>query len=92
MGDGPVNALFDAITAATDVRPTLVGYTVRAVVGGPDAVGEAVVKLRWQSDLVVGRASSTDILEASARAYLAALNKIVAREPAVAAVGQEGGD
>ncbi len=91
-GDGPVNALFDAITAATEVRPTLVGYTVRAVVGGPDAVGEAVVKLRWKDDLLVGRASSTDILEASARAYLAALNKIVAREPAMAAVGHGGGD
>jgi len=52
---------------------------VRAAAGGADAVGEAVVKLRWEGDLSVGRASSTDVLEASARAYLSAVNKILAR-------------
>lgn len=85
-GDGPVNALFDAIAAATDVHPTLVAYTVRAAAGGPDAVGEAVVKVRYHEELVVGRASSTDILEASGRAYLAAINKVLARRPAEAMV------
>ncbi len=78
-GDGPVDALFEAIAAAVGLRPALVDYTVRAAAGGADAVGEAVVKVRWDADLVVGRASSTDILEASARAYLAAVNKIVHR-------------
>jgi len=78
-GDGPVNALFDAIASGVGVRPELVDYTVRAAAGGADAVGEAVVKLRWEGDLSVGRASSTDVLEASARAYLTAVNKILAR-------------
>jgi 2-isopropylmalate synthase len=81
-GDGPVNALCEAIAAAVGLRPALVDYTVRAAAGGADAVGEAVVKVRWETELVVGRASSTDILEASARAYLAALNKIVHRQAA----------
>ena len=82
-GDGPVNALFDAINGVTRLYPVLVDYTVRAVVGGADAVGEAVVRLRWGDDLAVGRASSTDILEASARAYLAAINKVLARQASV---------
>lgn len=89
-GDGPVNALFNAISAAVGNKPTLVDYSVRAVVGGADAVGEAVVKVRWHDDLVVGRASSTDVLEASARAYLAAINKILAREPVVATAVNKG--
>jgi 2-isopropylmalate synthase len=83
-GDGPVNALFDAIASAVGVRPELVDYTVRAAAGGADAVGESVVKLRWDGDLSVGRASSTDVMEASARAYLAAVNKILSRPPVAA--------
>ena len=79
-GDGPVNALFDAIASGVGVRPELVDYSVRAAAGGADAVGEAVVKLRWEGDLSVGRASSTDVLEASARAYLSAVNKILGRQ------------
>ncbi len=78
-GDGPVNALFEAINAIIRSRPELADYTVRAVAGGTDAVGEATVRLRWRDDLTVARASSTDILEASARAYLAAINKMLAR-------------
>jgi len=90
-GDGPVNALFEAIASAVGVRPELLDYTVRAAAGGADAVGEAVVKLRWEGDLSVGRASSTDILEASARAYLAALNKILVGSRPAVALAQEGG-
>jgi 2-isopropylmalate synthase len=78
-GDGPVNALFEAINGIIDLRPDLADYTVRAVAGGTDAVGEATIRLRWRGDLTVARASSTDILEASARAYLAAINKMLAR-------------
>ncbi len=88
-GDGPVDALFDAIASAVGVHPELVDYTVRAAAGGADAVGEAIVKLRWDRDLSVGRASSTDVLEASARAYLAAVNKILARQRTAVATGRE---
>jgi len=79
-GDGPVNALFAAITAIVGVEPALVDYTVRAVAGGAEAVGEAVVRVRLGGALAVGRAGSTDVLEASARAYLAAINKLLARQ------------
>lgn len=89
-GDGPVNALFDAINAVIRLQPALVDYTVRAVAGGADAVGEALVKVRWQDDLVIGRASSTDVLEASARAYLAAMNKVLARKASPVPVAQGG--
>ncbi len=87
-GDGPVNAIFDAIAAAIAVRPALVDYTVRGTAAG----AEAVVKLRWHGELAVGRARSTDTLEASARAYLAAINKLLLREAAVVSGGREGGD
>ncbi|MDQ7843269.1 MAG: 2-isopropylmalate synthase [Armatimonadota bacterium] len=81
-GDGPVDAIFAAINDIVAMRPALVDYTVRAVAGGAEAVGEAVARLRLDGALAVGRASSTDVLEASARAYLAAINKLLARRAA----------
>jgi len=86
-GDGPVNALFEAINAIVALSPALVDYTVRAVAGGAEAVGEAVVRIRLDHDLAVGRASSTDILEASGRAYVAAINKLLARRGVPVAAG-----
>ena len=88
-GDGPVNALFEAINAIVGLQPALVDYTVRAVAGGAEAVGEAVVRIRLEGDLAVARAGSTDVLEASARAYVAAINKLLARRsvPVAAAAG-----
>ncbi|HXF82667.1 MAG TPA: 2-isopropylmalate synthase [bacterium] len=89
-GDGPVDALFAAINAIVALRPVLLDYTVRAVAGGTEAVGEAVVRVRLDHELAIGRASSTDVLEASARAYVAALNKLLASRPVPA--GAAGGD
>ena len=86
-GDGPVNALFEAINAIVALSPALVDYTVRAVAGGAEAVGEAVVRIRLDHDLAVGRASSTDVLEASGRAYVAAINKLLARRGVPVAAG-----
>jgi len=87
-GDGPVDALFAAVNAIVGLAPTLVDYTVRAVAGGTEAVGEAVVRVRLARDLAVGRASSTDVLEASTRAYVAAINKLLARHGAPVAAGR----
>jgi len=86
-GDGPVDAIFAAINAVVALTPALLDYTVRAVAGGTEAVGEAVVRIRLGDDLAVGRGSSTDVLEASARAYLAAINKLLARRTAPVALG-----
>jgi 2-isopropylmalate synthase len=81
-GDGPVDALFAAINRIAGEQPQLVDYAVRAVTGGSDALGEAVVKLRDGNELAIGRASSTDILESSAKAYVHALNKLLERRRA----------
>lgn len=76
-GDGPVDALYNAINAIAGISPSLADYAIRAVTGGTDAVGEATVKVRDGDGLFIGRGTSTDILEASAKAYLAAVNKLL---------------
>ncbi len=73
-GDGQVDALFRAIQAATGTESELRRYTVEAVTGGEDALGEATVVLRTDGRLTSGSSVATDIIEASARAYLRALS------------------
>jgi 2-isopropylmalate synthase len=76
-GDGPIDAVFRAIQSATDTESELVKYTVDAVTGGEDALGEATVMLRTGGVLASGSGVATDIIEASARAYLRALSNAV---------------
>ena len=76
-GDGPVDAVFKAIEKVTGFHVELAHYSLNAVTGGKDAVGEVTVKVDYHNELYVGRGISTDILEASARAYLSAINKLV---------------
>ena len=73
-GDGPVDAIFHAIQDAADTECELVKYTVEAVTGGEDALGEVTVMLRAAGRLATGQGVATDILEASARAYVRALS------------------
>jgi 2-isopropylmalate synthase len=73
-GDGPIDAVFRAIRAATGVESELVKYTVEGVTGGDDALGEVTVQLRTNGTLASGSGVATDIIEASARAYLRALS------------------
>jgi 2-isopropylmalate synthase len=73
-GDGPVDAIFSAIQRATGVESELRQYTVAAVTGGEDALGEVTVMLRAHDRLASGQGVATDILEASARAYIRALS------------------
>src|ERR671910_2629825 len=73
-GDGPVDAIFGAIQRAVDVKCELRQYTVSAVTEGDDALGEVTVMLRAGGRLASGQGVSTDILEASARAYVRALS------------------
>jgi 2-isopropylmalate synthase len=73
-GDGPVDAIFSAIQRATDVESELRQYTVSAVTGGEDALGEVTVMVRAHGRLASGQGVATDILEASARAYVRALS------------------
>lgn len=79
-GDGPIDAAFKAIDRIVKVGFQLVNYSIHSVTEGEDAQGEVVVKLRQGSRTVTGRGLSTDIFEASLKAYLNAVNKIIAQE------------
>jgi 2-isopropylmalate synthase len=74
VGDGPVDALMKAIDAAIGSSGTLIEYQVSAVTGGKDALGEARVVCDIGGRRVAGQAVSTDVLEASAHAYVRAVN------------------
>ncbi|MGI9952749.1 2-isopropylmalate synthase [Moorellaceae bacterium AZ2] len=76
-GEGPVDASFKAIDKITRIPVCLKSYSLNAVTGGKDAVGEVTVKVEYQGRIFIGRGISTDVLEASARAYLNAVNKLV---------------
>jgi 2-isopropylmalate synthase len=73
-GDGPVDAIFHAIQVAIQTECELVEYKVEAVTGGEDALGEVTVQMRVAGRLATGQGVATDILEASARAYVRALS------------------
>ncbi|MFN0086985.1 MAG: 2-isopropylmalate synthase, partial [Blastocatellia bacterium] len=74
-GDGPVNSVIEAIDKVTGLKGSLVDYTVRSVSRGTDAVGEVFVHVEFENISYTGKAASTDIIDASARAYLNAVNK-----------------
>lgn len=76
-GDGPVDAAYEAIRDATGFSPTLESYSIRAVTSGKEALGEATVKIRTDGRIYIGRGISTDIIEASAKAYVDAINRMV---------------
>jgi len=78
-GNGPVDAVFKAIDRLVEKPVSLEDYTLKSVSRGSEALGDATVKVRFsESGLVVGRAISTDVIEASAKAYVNALCKIKA--------------
>ena len=84
-GDGPVDAFFSAINAATGLEARLKEYHVSAVTGGRDALGEVTVLLELGGRLASGQGVSTDILEASGKAYLRALSNAQAAAPVAVA-------
>ena len=75
-GDGPVDAIYSAIQLITGVETELKDYQLRSVSQGRDAQGEVQVEVDHSGVRVRGRGVSTDVIEASARAYLAAINRI----------------
>jgi 2-isopropylmalate synthase len=83
-GDGPVDAIFHAINAATGVDARLREFRVDAVTGGPDALGDTSVVVEVGGVSGSGQGVSTDILEAGARAYIRALSNAVRRQSALA--------
>ena len=80
VGDGPIDACFKAIDKASKLKGRLVDYKVNAVTSGKDALGEASVKINFTGDMVIGRGSSTDVIEASVLAYINAINRLTLRK------------
>ena len=76
-GDGMIDAACQAIKAATGVEGKLTDFNVSSVTGGVDALGDVIIQLESDDVRVSGRGVSTDVVEASARAFLNAVNKVI---------------
>lgn len=76
-GDGPVDACYKAIDKAIKIGGKLLDYQIKSVTSGKDALGEVSVKIGSKGAVVSGRGASTDIIEASIKAYINAVNKLL---------------
>ncbi len=77
IGSGPIDAAYNAINKITGINITLSSYHLNAVTGGRDALGEVTVKIEHDQKSIVGRGLSTDIIEASVKAYINGVNKLI---------------
>ena len=75
-----MDAAYEAIREATGLSPKLENYSIRAVTSGKEALGEATVRITEDGRTFIGRGISTDIIEASAKAYIDAINKMVSTQ------------
>ncbi len=75
-GDGPVDAVYRTIAAITKTQSKLEAYLVKGITGGTDALGDVTVKVEEGGKKVTGHGADTDIIVASAKAYVNALNKL----------------
>jgi 2-isopropylmalate synthase len=76
-GTGPVDAVFIAIQQLTRIKPQLLDFVIQAITGGTDAQGEVTVRIKEDERIFVGHGASTDIIIASAKAYLSAINRLL---------------
>jgi len=76
-GVGGVDAVYRTIDKIVGIPHALEDYTVKSITGGTDALGEVTVRLRDNGTVFTGRGASLDIIEASAKAYIQAINKLV---------------
>ena len=79
-GDGPVDAAYNVIAKITGTKSRLLKYSVNAITGGTDAQGEVTVRLQEGDTIVLGQGAHTDIIVASAKAYINALNRLEYRK------------
>jgi len=77
LGVGTIDAVYKTIDKVVQVPHELVEYSVKSVTGGTDALAEVTVKIGAESRIYTGRGASLDVVEASAKAYLQAINKLV---------------
>jgi 2-isopropylmalate synthase len=76
FGDGPVDAVFKTIKKITRTRSKLLQFAINAITSGTEAQGEVTVRLEEKGYTVIGQGVDTDVIVASAKAYINALNKM----------------
>jgi 2-isopropylmalate synthase len=81
-GDGPIDCAINALEKALNIKGKLMDYTIRSLSSGKDAMGEVRVIVRFEDSehIASGKGTSTDIIEASIKAYIDAYNKYMARK------------
>jgi 2-isopropylmalate synthase len=77
LGTGPVDAVYKAINRLVGVPNQLTEFTVKSVTEGIDAIGEVLIRIESEGMTYTGRGASTDIIAASAKAYMNALNRLL---------------
>ena len=80
FGDGPVDATFKTIKKITRTRSKLLQFSINAITSGTEAQGEVTVKLEEKGNTVIGQGADTDVIVASGKAYINALNKMEFRK------------
>jgi 2-isopropylmalate synthase len=78
IGTGPVDAVYKAINRVVNIPNELIEFSVKSVTEGIDAMGKVTIRLRYEGKVYAGYSANTDIIVASARAYLGALNRLYA--------------
>ena len=78
LGTGPVDAVYQAINRLVGVSNELTEFTVKSVTEGIDAIGEVLIRIESEGITYTGRGADTDIIVASAKAYINALNRLLA--------------
>ncbi|MFC1704596.1 2-isopropylmalate synthase [Candidatus Omnitrophota bacterium] len=86
-GDGPVDACYKAIDKVIKIKGELLDYAIRSVTRGKDALGEVSIKIRVKNKEISARGASTDIIEASAKAYVNAINRLLLKAPSSKLMG-----
>jgi len=76
-GDGPVDSCYKAIDKITKMEGELLDYSIQSVTRGKDALGEVSIKVKFKGKKVIGHGASTDVIEASAKAYIDAINNVL---------------
>jgi 2-isopropylmalate synthase len=80
LGTGPVDAVYQAINRLVRVPNTLTEFSVTSITEGIDAIGEVTIRIESEGKVYTGRGADTDIIVASAKAYMNALNRLLAAE------------
>jgi 2-isopropylmalate synthase len=78
IGTGPVDAIYKAINRVVNVPNELIEFSVQSVTAGIDAIGEVTIRLKYEERIFSGHAANTDVIVASAQAYINALNRLYA--------------